>query len=81
MNRWFREIADDNTKGLYQRFIAHILDSITESNPEFEAKVNSINVMGFINELVDDDALWTPVDDYLVEALRNKLKGGDLDDI
>lgn len=74
MNRWFREIANDNTKGIYERFIAHILDSLTEGDPELEPHVNSIDVMGFISELVDDDELWTPVDDYLINRLKEKIE-------
>lgn len=74
MNRWFRVIADDKNQGIYERFIAHILDSITEGDPSLEPYVNKIDVMGFISGLVDDDELWTPVDEYLIARLKEKIE-------
>lgn len=74
MNRWFRVIADDKNQGIYERFIAHLLDSLTEGDPELEPHVNSIDVMGFISGLVDDDELWIPVDNYLINKLKEKIQ-------
>ena len=72
----FGLIANDANAGIYQRFIAHILDSLMDCNNIDNIDFNQAEAL--VNSLVEDDELWQPVDDYLNDKLKSlELKGDE----
>lgn len=74
----FGIITNDEDAGIYQRFIAHILDSLMDCNNIKD--INFHQAEALVNSLVEDDELWQPVDDYLNNKLLEELElKGDKD--
>lgn len=68
----FGIIANDADAGIYQRFIAHILDSLMDCNGAEDIPMSQAEAL--VNSLVEDDKLWQPVDDYLNNKLLEELE-------
>lgn len=69
-------IAENKDAGIYQRFIAHIIESLATTLDNTQSDITVTDVKELISDLVDEDELWDPVDDYIVDALK-KLKNKD----